>query len=62
VIILTLAASFLLKFIFGARFRAHIRNAVWAFMSGQIKAGFAYLLAASGLIHSADAERRDGSA
>jgi hypothetical protein len=62
VIILTLAASFLLKFIFGARFRAHIRNAVWAFMSGQIKAGFAYLLAASGPSPGADAERKDGSA
>lgn len=61
VIILTLAASFLFKFIFGARFRAHIRNAVWAFMSGKISAGFAYLLAAAGLIHSSDAEKKEGA-
>lgn len=59
VIILTLAVWFLIQFIFGARFRTHIRNAVWAFMSGQIKAGFAYLLAAVGMIHSEQAKRQE---
>jgi hypothetical protein len=59
VIVLTLAVWFLIQFIFGARFRLHVRNAVWAFMSGQIKAGFAYLLAAVGMIHSEQAQRQE---
>lgn len=59
VIILTLAVWFLVQFIFGARFRMHVRNAVWAFMCGQIKAGFAYLLAAAGMIHSEQAKRQE---
>jgi len=59
VILLVLAVWFLIKFVFGARFRAHIRNAVWAFMSGKIRAGFAYLMAASGMIHSDAADRLD---
>lgn len=60
VIVLAFAASFILKFIFSARFRGHIRNALWAFMSGRIKSGLMYLLAAGGLVHSDAAEKADG--
>lgn len=61
VIILVLAAIFLIKFAFGARFRGHIRNAVWAFLSGQFRAGFGYLFAASGMIHSEKAEKMEAA-
>lgn len=59
VILLALAVWFLVKLVFGARFRGHIQNAVHAFMSGQIKAGFAYLMAAAGMIHSEQAKRQE---
>lgn len=62
VIVLAFAASFLLKYAFSARFRGHIRNAIWAFMSGKIKAGLMYLLAAGGIVHSEAADKVDGSA
>lgn len=61
VIVLAFAASFILKYAFSSRFRGHIRSALWAFMSGKIKAGLMYLLAAGGIVHSDAAEKADGA-
>lgn len=60
VILLAFVAVAILKYAFSARFRAHIRNALWAFMSGKIKAGLMYLLAAGGVVHSDAADKADG--